>query len=67
MLIKDEYYEKLIACRKYHVNFAYMNQPLSDRVIVDKLVDEFEIMFAFKETCAHLQIFLTKNTWSYVC
>ena len=35
--------------------FSLMNQSLSDRTIVDKLVDEFEIFFFFKEACAHPQ------------
>ena len=54
MLTKDEYYEKPIACRQNHANFADMNQPLYNKLIVDKLDDEFEIMFIFKEACTHL-------------
>ena len=57
MLTKDEYYEKMIAWRQDHTNFVDMNQLLSGRVIVDKLADEFEILFGFKEACAHLQSF----------
>ena len=55
MLTTDGYYEKLIACRQDHANFVDMNQSLYGRVIVDKLADEFEILFTFKEACAHLQ------------
>ena len=36
---------------------SLMKQLLSDRTIVDKLVDEFEIFFSFKEACVHLQIY----------
>ena len=32
-----------------------MNQSLSGKMIVEKLADEFEIFFSFKEACAHLQ------------
>ena len=61
MLNNDEYYEKLIACRKYHANFAYMNHSLFGRVVVEKLANEFEILFAFKEACAHLQSYSYKD------
>ena len=61
MLTKDEYYEKIISCKQYHIKFADMNQPLPDRVIVDKLADEFEIMFTFKEACVHLKIYSYKD------
>ena len=54
MLTKDEYYEKLIACRHDHLNFVDMTQSLTDKVLVEKLDDEFKILFAFKEACAHL-------------
>ena len=49
MLTKDEYYEKLIACRHEHLNFVDMNQSRSGRLIIDKLADEFEILFSFKK------------------
>ena len=55
MLTQKEYHEKLIECRLDHTNFADMNQSLSGKTIVDKLEDEFEIFFAFKEACAHLK------------
>ena len=32
-----------------------MNQSLSGKMIIEKLADEFEIFFSFKEACAHLQ------------
>ena len=38
-----------------------MNQSLSGRVIVDKLANEFEILFSFEEACAHLQIYSYKD------
>ena len=57
MLIQKEHHEKLIECRLDHTNFTNMNQSMFGRTIVDKLVDEFEIFFAFKEACSHLQNF----------
>ena len=32
-----------------------MNQSLSGKTIVDKLADDFEIFFAFKEACVHIK------------
>ena len=61
ILTKDEYYEKNFTFRQDHANFADMNHPLSSRVIVDKLADEFEIMFSFKEACVHFQIYSYKD------
>ena len=55
MLNQKEYHEKLIECILDHTNFVDMNQSLSGRRVADKLADEFEIFFAFKEVCAHLQ------------
>ena len=60
MLTQSEYHEKLISCRVDHINFVDMNQSLSGRVIVDKLVDEFKILFSFKEACVHLQSYSYK-------
>ena len=54
MLTQKEYQDKLIQCRLDHTKFTDMNQALSSKTIVDKLADEFEIFFAFKEACAHL-------------
>ena len=56
MLTKDEYYEKLIASRKDHGNFADESATIWQGN-VDKLANEFEILFTFKEACAHLKIF----------
>ena len=57
MLTQTEYHEKLISCRQDNENFIDMNRSLSSRKIMDKLVDEFEMTFFFKETCAQLQGF----------
>ena len=46
-----------IMCRKDHLNFTNMTQSLTGGITVDKLADEFKVLFAFKEACAHLQIF----------
>ena len=61
MLTKDEYYEKWITYRHDHANFADMNQSLSGKLIVDQLADEFEILFSFKKSCAHLQSYSYKD------
>ena len=55
MLTQKEYHEKLIEYILDHVNLTVMNQSLAGRIIVDKLANEFEIFFTFKEACAHLQ------------
>ena len=61
MLTQNEYHEMLIACKQDHANFANMNQLLSRKIIVDKLADEFEILFTFKEACVHLQRYSYKD------
>ena len=55
MLKQKEYRDKLIECRLDHTNFADMHQSLSRKIIVDKLADEFEMIFSFKESCVRLQ------------
>ena len=55
MLTQKEYQDKLIACRLDHTNIADVQQSLSGNTIVDKLADEFEIFFSFKDACARLQ------------
>ena len=45
----------LIACRKDHLNFKNMTQPLIGGVIVDKLANEFEVLFSFREAHARIQ------------
>ena len=57
MLSKKEYHDYLIECRSYHTKFADMQQSLSGKTIVDKLEYDFEILFSFKDTCAHLLYF----------
>ena len=57
----NKYHEKLIECRLDHANFDDMNQSLSGRTIVDKLADEFEIIFPFNEACAHIQNYSYMN------
>ena len=61
MLTWKEYQEKLIQCRLDHTNLADMNQSLSGKTVVDKVVDEFEIIFSFKEACTHLYIIILKG------
>ena len=57
MLSKKEYHDYLIECRSYHTKFADMQQSLSGKKILDKLADDFEMIFSFKSTCAHLPDF----------
>ena len=52
MLTQKEYRDRLIECRSNHTKFADMQQSLSRKKIVDKLADDFEMVFAFKATCA---------------
>ena len=54
MLSQKEYQYRLIECRLDHTKFADMQQSLSGKAIVEKLVDDFEMIFAFKSTCARL-------------
>ena len=54
MMTQKEYQDKLIQCRLDHTNFVDMHQSLSEKTIVDKLEDKFEMLFSFKEACAHL-------------
>ena len=55
MLTQKEYQDKLIECRLDHTKIADMYQSLSRKTIVDKMADEFEMFFSFKEACSHLQ------------
>ena len=54
-MTQKEYQDKLIQCRLDHTNFTDMYQSLSRKIIVEKLIDEFEVFFDFKEACAHLK------------
>ena len=60
-MTQKEYQDKLIQCRLDHTNFIDMNQSLSGKMIVDKLIDEFKIFFTFKEACAHLKNYSYKD------
>ena len=53
MCSQKEYYDLLIQCRLDHSKFVDMQQSLSGKGIVEKLADDFEIVFTFKATCAH--------------
>ena len=52
MFSQKEYHDCLIDCRLYHRKSHDMQQSLSGKVIVDKLEDEFEILFEFRSTFA---------------
>ena len=57
MLSQKDYNDSLITCRLDHMQFEYMQQPLSRRIVVDKVVGYFEMLFDFKATCAKLPYF----------
>ena len=42
----------MIECRLDHKKFEYMKQSLSRKVILDKLGDDFELLFALRDMCA---------------
>ena len=52
LLSQEEYLGKLVNCRSDHSKFQDMQQALSERVVFDKLAEEFELSFDFKVTCA---------------
>ena len=55
MTTQKEYQDKLIECILNHTNFVDMHQSLSGKTIVQKLADEFEMIFDLKEVCARLK------------
>ena len=57
MLSQKEYYNHLIEYRSDHRKFADMHQSLLGKAIVDKLADDFEMLFCFRATCARLPYF----------
>ena len=57
MLSQKEYQDRLIECRSNHIKFADMQQSLLGKEIVDKLADDFEMIFSFKAMCAPLPYF----------
>ena len=52
LLSQEEYLEKLVNCKSDHNKFQDMQHDLSVRVLFDKLVEEFELLFDFSVTCA---------------
>ena len=55
---QKEYNETLIDCKLYHKQFYDMQkQSLSLKIVIDKLVGDFEMLFNFKATCAKLTDF----------
>ena len=51
LLSQEEYLERLVNCKSDHNKFQDMQQALSGRVMFDKLVEEFDLLFDFKVTC----------------
>ena len=57
LLSQKKYLDKLVNCRSDHSKFEDMQQALSGRVVFDKLVEEFKLLFDFKVVCAKVPNF----------
>ena len=75
LLSQKEYLDKLVNCRWDHSKFEDMQQDISGRVVFDKLVEEFELLFDFTVTCAKVPNFFVSRqrgsqsfgTWNGCC
>ena len=54
ILSQVEYQALLFKCRLDHKKFEDMNQSLSEKTVVDKLVVDFEIINTFRTICFQL-------------
>ena len=54
MWCQKDYNDRLISCILDHRQFEDMQQSLSGKIVVDKLVGDFVMLFDFKATCAKL-------------
>ena len=52
MFSQKEYNDWLVNCILDHRKFEDMQQSLSGKTKVDKLAEDFEMLFDFKATCA---------------
>ena len=58
MWSQKEYNDKLISSKLDHGHFDDMHhQSLYGKIVIDKLVRDFEVMFNFKATCTKLPYF----------
>ena len=57
MWSQKEYYDLLIQCELDQSKFTNMQKSLSGKEIVDKLADDFKIVFNFRATCAWIPNF----------
>ena len=51
---QKEYRKHLVQCQLDNNKFGDMQQSLSGKIVFDKLVSEFELLFDFKATCAEV-------------
>ena len=57
MWSQKDYNGRLIDYILDYRNFEDMQQSLSGKIVVDKLAEDFEMLFDFKATCAKLSYF----------
>ena len=57
LLSQKEYLDKLVNCGSDHSKFEDMQEALFERVLFDKLAEEFELLFDFKVSCAKVPNF----------
>ena len=57
MWSQKKYHDLLIQCRSNNSKFVDMQQALSRKEIVDKMADDFKIVFTFRAMCARLPDF----------
>ena len=51
---QKEYLDKLVNCGSDHSKFEDMQEALFERVLFDKLAEEFKLLFDFKVVCANV-------------
>ena len=56
-MTQKEYRDRIIQCRSDHSKSADMQQSLAGNTIVDKMADDFELVFTFRATCVKLSYF----------
>ena len=66
-LRKNNIMIRLIQCRLDHSKFMNMQKSLERKTIIEKIVDDFELMFTFRATCAKKFGFLIQRSGGPVC
>ena len=51
---EQQYHAQMVICKLDHNKFEDMQQSLYGKTIVDKLEEDFEILYSFRATCAQL-------------